>query len=89
LYKESGMCDRDDIRKVKEAHEDELMARIPGAVAVAIGQDETTGEQTITVLVDEVTEEIRALVPTKLEGFQVRYRAIGRIQIQSHCQKLP
>ena len=55
-----------DIIKVKEDYEDELM-EIPGVVGVGIGQSETTGERFISVLVDEMTPELQALLPTELE----------------------
>jgi hypothetical protein len=70
-----------DITKVKEDFEDELM-EIPGVVGVGIGQSETTGEWFISVLVDEMTPELQALLPTELEGFEVKARVTGPIQIQ-------
>jgi hypothetical protein len=69
------------IIKVMEAYLDELM-EIPGVVGVGIGQSETTGERFISVLVDEMTPELRALLPTELEGFQVKPQVIGPIEIQ-------
>ena len=70
-----------DILKVMEDHEGELM-EMPGVVGVAIGQSETTGEQFISVLVDEMTPELQALLPTELEGFEVKPQVTGPIQIQ-------
>lgn len=70
-----------DIIKVMEAYLDELM-EIPGVVGVGIGQSETTGEHFISVLVDEMTPELQALLPEKLEGFKVKPQVTRPIEIQ-------
>ena len=70
-----------DIFKVMEIYQDELMD-IPGVVGVGIGQSETTGERFISVLVDEMTPELQDLLPTELEGFEVKPQVTGPIQIQ-------
>ena len=66
---------------VMEAHLDELM-EMPGVVGVGIGQSETTGERFIAVFVDEMTTELEATLPTELEGFEVKPRVTGPIDIQ-------
>jgi hypothetical protein len=70
-----------DIVKVMETYQDELM-EIPGVVGVGIGQSETTGEQLISVFVDQMTPELQDLLPTELEGFEVKPQVTGPIQIQ-------
>ena len=70
-----------DIFKVMEIHQDELM-EVPGVVGIGIGQSETTGQRFISVLVDEMTPELQALLPTELEGFEVKPQVTGPIQIQ-------
>jgi hypothetical protein len=70
-----------DIFKVMEIYQDELM-EIPGVVGVGIGQSETTGEKIISVFVDEMTPELQDLLPTELEGFEVKPEVTGPIQIQ-------
>jgi hypothetical protein len=70
-----------DIVKVMEIYQDELM-EIPGVVGVGIGQSETTGEKIISVFVDEMTPELQDLLPTELEGFEVKPQVTGPIQIQ-------
>jgi len=70
-----------DIVKVMEIYQDELM-EIPGVVGVGIGQSETTGEKMISVFVDEMTPELQDLLPTELEGFEVKPQVTGPIQIQ-------
>ena len=71
-----------DILKVMEIHLDELM-EIPGVVGVGIGQSETTGEWFISVLVDEMTPELQALLPKELEGFEVKPQVTGPIEKQA------
>jgi hypothetical protein len=70
-----------DIVKVMETYQDELM-EIPGVVGVGIGQSEATGERLISVFVDEMTPELQDLLPTELEGFEVKPQVTGPIQIQ-------
>jgi hypothetical protein len=70
-----------DILQVLQKHEDELMD-IPGVVGLGIGQSETTGEQYLSVLVEAMTPELLALLPTQLDGFEVKAQAVGPIQAQ-------
>ncbi len=70
-----------DILQVLEKHEGELMD-IPGVVGLGIGQSETTGEQYLSVLVEAMTPQLLALLPTQLDGFEVKAQAVGPIQAQ-------
>ena len=56
---------------------------IPGVVGVGIGQSRTTGEPFISVLVDEITPELQTMLPTELEGFEVRPQVTGPVEIQA------
>ena len=71
-----------DIEKTMEAHRDELMD-VPGVVGIGIGQSQDTGERFISVLVDQMTPELEALLPEELEGFAVKTETTGPIQIQN------
>ena len=67
------------IRRVMEAHTEELMA-LPGVVGVAIGllEDETT--PCIKVLIVERNSELDAALPTTLEGHPVVVEETGVIR---------
>jgi hypothetical protein len=62
---------------VQEAREAELFA-VPGVVAVAIGASKTAPDQpAIVVYVEGLTPEIRRLIPSTLDGVEVRVERSG------------
>jgi hypothetical protein len=64
------------ISDVLNAHTVDLM-RIPGVVGTGEGARE--GAPVILVFVDRVTPELRAAVPSQIEGYAVELRATGRV----------
>lgn len=70
-----------DIVPVLDQHRDELM-RLPGVVGVGIGQDETTGEPIILILIEELTPDLETALPQDLGGFPVKPLVVGEIKIQ-------
>jgi hypothetical protein len=70
-----------DIRAVLDEHREELM-RLPGVVGVGIGQDETTGEPIIVVLMAEPAPDLEKALPQKLDGYSVKPRVVGEIKAQ-------
>ncbi len=70
-----------DIRTVLDEHREELM-RLPGVVGVGNGQDETTGEPVIVVLLAEPTPDLEKALPQKLDGYPVKPRVVGEIKAQ-------
>jgi hypothetical protein len=71
----------DDIGAVLNEHREELM-RLPGVVGVGIGQDETTGEPIIVVLMAEPAPDLEKALPQKLDGYSVKPRVVGEIKAQ-------
>ena len=78
---EEGEMPAPDILQILQKHEGELMD-IAGVVGLGIGQSETTGEQYLSVLVDAMTPQLVASLPTQLDGFEVRTHVVGPIQAQ-------
>jgi hypothetical protein len=70
-----------DIGAVLDEHQEELM-RLPGVVGVGIGQDETTGEPIIVVLLAEPAPDLEKALPQKLDGYPVKPRVVGEIKAQ-------
>ncbi len=70
-----------DIRAVLDEHREELM-RLPGVVGVGIGQDETTGEPIIVVLLAEPAPDLERALPHKLDGYLVKPLVVGEIKAQ-------
>lgn len=66
-----------DIIAVQEAHTSELMA-IPGVTGTAIGElDDHT--PCILILVEEETPELKAKIPTRIEGHPTKLYVTGKI----------
>ena len=65
------------ITEVLREHADALMA-LPGVNGVA--QGEKNGETCVLVLVVELTDELRALVPDDLDGYPVVITETGEIK---------
>jgi hypothetical protein len=70
-----------DIGAVLDEHQEELM-RLPGVVGVGIGQDETTGEPIIVVLLAEPAPDLEKTLPQKLDGYSVKPLVVGEIKAQ-------
>jgi hypothetical protein len=70
-----------DIGAVLDEHQEELM-RLPGVVGVGIGQDETTGEPIIVVLLAEPAPDLEKALPQKLDGYSVKPLVVGEIKAQ-------
>lgn len=66
-----------DIDGAVEMHQDRLMA-IPGVTGIGIG--ENAGRPVIVVMVATLTPEVRAQVPSQLEGFEVQLETSGDIR---------
>jgi hypothetical protein len=67
-----------DINEVMKAHTDELMS-LPGVVGVYIGAlDDST--LCITVMVKEITSELKQKIPKTLEGHPVVIEETGEIR---------
>jgi len=69
---------RTDITTVVDMHAPQLMA-IPGVTAVAVGEL-APGEPCVRIYVDEVTDDLRAQLPTTLEGWPVDVEESGEIR---------
>ena len=70
-----------DIRAVLDKHQEELM-RLPGVVGVGVGQDETTGEPIILILMAEPAPDLEKDLPRKLDGYSVKPLVVGEIKAQ-------
>jgi hypothetical protein len=70
-----------DIRAVLDEHQEELM-RLPGVVGVGIGQDETTGEPIILILMEELAPDREKALPQELGGYSVKPQVVGEIKTQ-------
>ena len=66
------------IEEVLAAHTDSLMS-LPGVVGTAIGMCDG-GERCIKVLLADSSPEVKARIPTRLEGFRVVGEVSGTIQ---------
>lgn len=67
-----------DIQTVQEAHIPALMA-LDGVTGVAIGALDD-GTPCIVIYVNQLTDELRAKLPTSLEGHPVRVEATGEFR---------
>jgi hypothetical protein len=65
------------ISEVKDRHMPELMA-VPGVVGVGIGG--TTGDKRIVVYLENNSPELRARIPSELEGYRVVTELTGAIK---------
>jgi len=63
------------LEEVHREHADRLMT-LPGVVGVGIG--ETGGKPCLLVLVDNITPEVRAKIPTILNGYSVVVERSGK-----------
>lgn len=70
-----------DIGAVLDEHQEELM-RLPGVVGVGVGQDETTGEPIILILMAEPAPDLEKALPRKLDGYSVKPLVVGEIKAQ-------
>ncbi len=70
-----------DIGAVLDEHQEELM-RLPGVVGVGVGQDETTGEPVILILMAEPAPDLEKALPQKLNGYPVKPLVVGEIKAQ-------
>ncbi len=68
------------IKDVKTQHEERLL-QLPGVVTVGIGQDEN-GNPAIIVGLERPDPETESQLPTRLEGYPVVVRIVGRIKAQ-------
>jgi hypothetical protein len=70
----------DAVRKVKERHEDRLLA-IPGVIGVGVGVSEKAiGQAAIEIYVKETTEARRQTLPQSLDGVEVKTIETGEIR---------
>lgn len=65
------------IEQVLEEHTDEWMS-IPGVVGTAIGELE--GQPCIKILAAEMTQELTAQIPSRVEGFPVVVKETGEFR---------
>ncbi len=70
-----------DIEAVLEEHQEELM-RLPGVVGVGVGQDETTGEPVILILMAEQSPDLEKALPRTLDGYAAKPLVVGEIKAQ-------
>ncbi|KAA3609610.1 MAG: hypothetical protein DWQ05_21995 [Calditrichaeota bacterium] len=80
--KSKGPADMEqqDINIVLKAHSPELMA-IPGVVGIYVGAVEEGGEERcITIMVKELTPELKKGLPEKLGGHLVKIEVTGEIK---------
>ena len=68
------------IKDVKTQHEERLL-QLPGVVSVGIGQDKN-GNPAIIVGLERSDPETELQLPTRLEGYPVVVRIVGRIKAQ-------
>ena len=68
------------IKDVKTQHEQRLL-QLPGVVSVGIGQDEN-GNPAIIVGLERPDPETESQLPTRLDGYPVVVRIVGRIKTQ-------
>jgi hypothetical protein len=68
------------IKDVKTQHEERLL-QLPGVATVGIGQDEN-GNPLIIVGMERPDPETESQLPTRLEGYTVVVRIVGRIKAQ-------
>ena len=68
------------IKDVKAQHEKRLL-QLPGVVTVGIGQDKS-GNPAIIVGLERPDPETESQLPTRLEGYPVVVRIVGRIKAQ-------
>ena len=68
------------IKDVKTQHEKRLL-QLPGVVSVGIGQDEN-GNPAIIVGLERPEPETESQLPTRLDGYPVVVRIVGRIKAQ-------
>ncbi len=68
------------IKDVKNQHEERLL-QLPGVVSVGIGQDENKN-LAIIVGLERPDPETESQLPTRLEGYPVVVRIVGRIKAQ-------
>ena len=66
------------IKDVKTQHEQHLL-QLPGVVSVGIGQDEN-GTPAIIVGLERPDPETESQLPTRLDGYPVVVRIVGRIK---------
>jgi len=69
------------IYQVKEKHEMEWM-QSPGVTGVAIGERSRTPGLAIKVMVERVSPELRARIPSEVEGYPVELEASGEFHAQ-------
>ena len=72
-----GGGEASSLSEVKERHTPELMA-IPGVVGVGIGG--TPGEEHLVVYLENGSPELKARIPTELEGYKVATVVTGAIK---------
>jgi hypothetical protein len=64
------------IEDVLDKHQDQLMA-VPEVTGIGIG--ERAGSPVLVVMVNALTAELKARIPSRLEGFAVEIEVIGEI----------
>jgi len=67
------------IEQIRNKYEAEIMA-IPGVTGIGIGTGTRRSGLAIKVYVERVTPELKARIPTELEGFPVIMEATGELQ---------
>ena len=68
------------IKEVKTQHEARLL-QLPGVVSVGVGRDEN-GNSAIIVGLERPEPETESQLPSRLEGYPVVIRIVGRIKAQ-------
>lgn len=67
------------VTRVKERHENRLLS-IPGVIGLGVGiSDRVAGQPVIEIYVKQVTDALRASLPTALDGVQVKIVETGEI----------
>jgi hypothetical protein len=56
----------------------EQLMSVPGVTGVGVGEDEN-GQPVISVMVAELTPELKSRLPTELGGYRVRLDVTGEI----------
>lgn len=65
------------VDEVVAKHEDELMS-IPGVAG--IGVSESAGQPVITIMVNQLTPELKARLPTNLDGVPTTIDVVGDVR---------
>ena len=65
------------VEEVVAKHEDELMS-IPGVAGV--GVSESAGQPVITIMVNQLTPELKAKLPADLDGVRTKIDVVGEVR---------